>query len=59
MSKEPPGLLTSSLKMDMMHFKDEILHDMRQNQSKLDFRGCRSFCVAILGDMIYNDIKGG
>ena len=36
MSKEPPGLLTSSLKMDMMHFKDETLRDMRQMHSKLD-----------------------
>ena len=36
MSKDLPGLSASSLKMDMMHFKDEILHDMRQNQTKFD-----------------------
>ena len=36
MSKDLPGLSASSLKMDMMHFKDETLRDMRQMHSKLD-----------------------
>ena len=36
MSKDLPGMSTMSLKMDMLHFQDEILHDMRQIQTKLE-----------------------
>ena len=36
MSKELPGLSPMTLKMDMIRFQDEILHDMRQMQAKLE-----------------------
>ena len=42
MSKELPGVSTMSLKMDMIHFQDEILRDMRQMQSKLDIKYAKS-----------------
>ena len=42
MSKELPGVSTMSLKMDMIHFQDEILRDMRQVQSKLDIKYAKS-----------------
>ena len=35
---ELPGLSTMSLKMDIIRFKDEILKDMRQMQTKLDIK---------------------
>lgn len=36
MSNELPGLSPMTLKMDMIRFQDEILHDMRQMQAKLE-----------------------
>ena len=42
MSTELPGLSTMNLKMDMIHFQDETLKNMRQMQSKLDDKYAKS-----------------
>ena len=42
MSTDLPGLSTMNLKMDMIHFQDETLKNMRQMQSKLDDKYSKS-----------------
>ena len=42
MSTELPGLSTMNLKMDIIHFQDETLKNMRQMQSKLDDKYAKS-----------------
>ena len=42
MNKELPGLSTMNLKMDLIHFQDEILKDIRQMQSKLNDKYSKS-----------------
>ena len=41
-TKELPGLSPMSLKMDMIHFQDELLKDMRQIQTKLEIKYTKS-----------------
>ena len=42
MSVALPGFSPMSLKMDMVHFQDETLKDIRQMQSKLDIKYAKS-----------------